>query len=189
MTFSKAVGFNGASHDSKSEAKASFFLADFGIFASHSYLPLEFLDSTGEAFRAKSDFHHAPTGVLFEFKDSSVNGVGTKAVSQRSIANSRSTSERAKALNFGWNHSAEKLGIVQRGISGAGGALVALFGKTPDDKAIKRLNKRGIFWLVLGSPGFRLFTNMLKLTSAGLACWLTYTDDDGQPLHQFATVR
>jgi hypothetical protein len=188
MTFNTAPGHAGNIHESAAEAEASFILAQAAIVKAGGFLPLTFADSNGEAFRAKPDFQNAPTGVWFEFKVNSLNGVASQATSRSQLAGSLSKSATYKAITFGWNHSAEKVSITQASIAEAGRALVLVFAKTPDASTIKRLNSRNVFWLVLGSPQWRQFTSFLKLASHGLPVSMTYSHpESGKPLHEFRT--
>lgn len=161
--------------DSQLEADASKLLAEHGIVRAAGVLPVTFYDANGAPFKARADFIHAPTGVLFELKHSSVNGAGTQA----RAANKRRkawSDERNTRVECDWNHAAEKLALVQEGIARAGGALVALFWHEPDADTIKRLHRRGTFWTVYGSPSWRSFVGFLKLRAAGIRASLAYAD-------------
>jgi hypothetical protein len=193
MTFKSAIGYANNQHESQAEADASRYLASFGIFQKRDYLPRTFYDSNAEPFKAKGDFTHIPTGVTFEFKVSSLNGVGSKATSTSQLADSRSTSDQWKAIHFGWNHSAEKLSIVQKGLAIDGKPLVPIFDRMPDAATIKRLESKGIFWLVLRTPAWVQFTQFLKLCASGAGARLAYFNPEDkrkrrEPLHVFASA-
>lgn len=188
MSFKKTKGYNGITHDSKAEADASFVLAEHGIYQDGSYFPLTFQDKNGEAFRAKSDFKHEPTGIKFEFK-TRLNGVTSQATSRSQLADSQSGDEAYKALKFGWNHSGTKQDLVQRGVAVAKGAMILIFPKEPDQETLKQLNKRRTFWLTIGSPGWKQLLGFLTLLKHGLTRSLTYVDDDGEPLHVLQSLR
>lgn len=187
MKFVPTPGYAGILHPSKAEAQASFLLAKYGIYACSDYLPVQLHDSEGVPFNAKSDFLHKPTGIRFEFKVDSVNATGSIRTSTSQLAASRSTSEVAKALKFGWNHSAAKLAACQEAMSEAGSALVVLFAKEPEQEVQDRLAKRGTFWLTIGSRGFNIFMLYLKLAGAGLAVGFNFfhPEDRNTVLHSF----
>lgn len=178
-------GHGTASYDSKAEASASHLLAAHGIVRESGLLPVNFKDADGEQFAAKPDFIHSATGVYFEFKDSFLNGTKTKGTAERQHQASRSGSPGFKDLSFSWSNSAVKLGIVQEGIAAAGGALVALFWHEPDRKTIGRLNRKGIFWTVYGSPSWRSLLGFLKMRSHGLPVTLAFANEAGRPMHAF----
>lgn len=170
--------------DSTLERDASKLLAPQGIVRARGVLPMTFYDSNGAPFKAKADFIHEPTGVLFELKHSSVNDVGTQA---RAAVKRRKAegNERHRWIQCDWNHSAAKLALVQEGVARAGGALVALFWHEPDPATVCRLNKRGTFWTVYRSPAWESFVAFLKLRAHGLPVSLTYSAQ-GSCSHLFA---
>lgn len=171
------AGHGGASYDSESEAQASHILAEHGIVRDTSgFLPVWFHDADGQRFQAKADFIHPATGVRFEFKDSFLNGTKTKATAESQHAASRTSSPALRHLKFSWSNSVAKLATVQDGIASTGGALVALFWREPDPATVARLNRRGVFWTVYGSPSWRSLVGFLKLRAAGIRASLSYAD-------------
>jgi hypothetical protein len=175
--------------DSQLEASASVVLSPHGIVRASGLLPGVFYDANRCPFNAKADFVHIPTGVLFELKDAHLNGATTQAAAANKCRSSRSRgSARWRQIECGWNHAAAKLAHVQEGIATAGGALVALFWNEPDPATVKRLNTRGTFWVVYGSPAWRSLLGFLKLAGHGLPVSLTYRDDLGEPLHIFSSA-
>ena len=170
--------------DSALEARAAEALAPHGIVRADGLLSQTFFDSNGSPFRARADFCHQATGMLFELKDSFLN----EATSQATANNKRrvwlGTNEHYRQIRCDWNHSASKLATVQEGVAATGGALVALFWNEPDAETVARLNRRGAFWLVYGSLGWRNLLAFLRLKSHGLAVTLTF-GANGTPAHEF----
>lgn len=162
--------------DSQLEADASKLLAEHGIVRAAGVLPMTFYDANGAPFKARADFIHAPTGVLFELKDSSVNETGSQARAATKRREWRGGHERHSRIQCDWNHSAAKLALVQEGMARAGGALVALFWHEPDSATVARLNRRGTFWTVYGSRSWRSLVGFLKLRAAGVRASLAYAD-------------
>jgi hypothetical protein len=180
------IGVTGEAHLSAAEAEASYQLAPLGIVPCTDFYPVTFQDAEGAPFRAKSDFIHSASGVLFEYKCGKLNSLKH----QRSACSAQARYQKRKARGFinarnrqaemlkaGWNHSLKKQAAVVAALTPA--KVVLILKEEPDAKQAERLAKAGVFWRTLKNvPGYALF---LRLASLGLAVGFTAQG------HSFAT--
>ena len=133
-------------HISAPETIAGEYLKPLGwVRVSDTFFPTyyEFRDAEGTIFYAKPDFYHPILKAYIEVKDSSLNGVKTKAGSDRQkLGESYAPNKLYFQLKNGWNHSAHKQVIVQQAIS-ASKFMVVFTGKV-DDKNVKRIKNAGL---------------------------------------------
>lgn len=183
MKNTKHSGYGGNLHDSKTEAKASYRLAELGFLHSNKKFDKTFSDSEGTTFYACPDFHHARYGVYLEWKDSELNGVKTVATSESQIAgrllrNGGYLTMKDK-LDFQWNHSKNKQAIVQAAYTPD--RFIVCFAKAPPFSEALAYLKAGVVFCTLSSlPSYLAY---VRLKQHGLAVGFsehyTLTGDDG----------
>ena len=179
----KYPGYNGILHDSKTEAKASFKLADLGFLASSKKFSNLFVDPNGETFGAYDDFYHARYGVHLEWKDCKLNGVGSKATSESQLAGRRlrrgGFTIMKDDLDFGWNHSKVKQSIVQTTLTPD--RFIVCFRVAPTWPEALAYIKAGIVFCTLAS--LPSFLGCIRLRQRGLQVGFSMnydlTDNDG----------
>ena len=178
----KHIGYGGNHHDSASEAKASFKLADLGFLHSGNALPMSFTDPDGLPFNAKDDFYHARYGIHLEWKDGILNGVKSKASSEKQLADKRSYRGGFNILkdnlDLGWNHARRKQAIVQTAMTSE--KLIVCFRKPPTFKEALTYWCAGIVFCTLASLPSHLASIRLKQAGLAASFHLNYiTEEEG----------
>lgn len=128
----KHIGHDGKPYDSVAEAKASFRFAELGCIPAKGTFDQTFSDADGTPFHAKPDFYHSLTGLYIEFKCATLNGVKTKANSEKQLADKEAFKGNLTMfdrLKFGWNHARRKHAIVQRALTPRN--YIVVFDKPP----------------------------------------------------------
>ena len=183
MKTKKYIGYGGIYHDSKTEAKASFKLADLGFLHSGKKFDKTFRDPKGESFGAYPDFYHARYGIYLEWKDGDLNGVTTVATSESQLAGQRQRRGGPNILpdflKYGWNHSKNKQAIVQAAYTPD--RFIVCFAKAPALSEALAYLKAGVVFCTLASlPSYLCY---VRLKQCGLAVGFsehyTVTDDAG----------
>ena len=175
--FIPTTGASGAIHRSKAEAAMSHRLLPLGIVAHDAYYPQPFLDAEGIAFNAMSDFLCPSTGIYFESKSGSMNGIKSKTYADKAM--SRFEADLARGFIHKWNHDKKKLDAswsasvpkfkaVQYQLAEAGGCVVLVFDMKPDADTIRRLDRAKVFWCVVGDECFRKFMSFRTLARFGI---------------------
>lgn len=153
MKTKKYLGYGGIYHDSKTEAQASFKLADLGFLHSGKKFDKRFLDSEGTSFGAYPDFFHARYGLHLEWKDAELNGVKTVATSESQLAGQRQRrcgpNIMPDYLKYGWNHSRRKQAIVQAAYTPD--RFIVCFAKAPPFSEALVYLKAGVVFCTLAS--------------------------------------
>lgn len=167
------IGFGGVRHDSKTEAKVSFFLAQWGIYSTKdAFFDGYYTEPGGQQLRAKPDYIHAASGYRFEFKCADLNRHKTKAAADEAFGAYWSAPWRVKGneahnqLTNGWNHSAWKLSTVQewQGIPN----FALLLAKAPSASQARLFAEAGIFWITLKDvPTFSAYLKLRDIPGIG----------------------
>lgn len=162
--FVPTPGAEGVTHRSAAEAAMSFKLSPLGIVARDQLYPFSFIDTEGIPFNAMSDFYCPATGIFWEFKSGSMNGLKTKASADKALA--RFNADKAagfitarnhakKLLDASWSASVPKFKAVQYQAAEAGRCVVLIFDKKPNAETEGRLDRSKVFWCVYGDRDFR----------------------------------
>ena len=183
MKTKQYIGYGGVSHDSQTEAKASFKLADLGFLHSGKKFDKRFVDPEGTTFGAYDDFFHARYGLHLEFKAADLNGVKTVATSESQLAGQRQRrggfNIMKDYLDFGWNHSKNKQAIVQSAMTPD--RFIVCFAKAPPFAEALAYLKAGVLFCTLASlPSYLGYIRLKQLgIAAGFSEHYTLTDDAG----------
>ena len=175
------IGYGGKFHDSKTEAKASFKLADLGFLYSNKKFDKRFLDPEGTDFGAYDDFYHARYGLHLEWKDAELNGVKSKATSESQLAGQRKRrggfNVMKDYLDYGFNHSKTKQAIVQAAYTPD--RFIVCFAKAPTFPEALSYLKAGIVFCTLASlPSYLGYIRLKQLGLAvGFSLNYTLTDE------------
>jgi len=183
MKTKQYIGYGGVSHDSQTEAKASYKLADFGFLHSGKKFDKRFLDSEGTSFGAYPDFYHARYGLHLEWKDAELNGVKTVATSESQLAGQRQRRGGPNIpkdwLDYGWNHSKNKQAIVQAAYTPD--RFIVCFAKAPPFSEALAYLKAGVVFCTLAS--LPSYLGYIALKQRGLCIGFsesyTLTDEAG----------
>jgi len=177
------IGYAGVSHDSQAEAQASFKLADLGFLRSGKKFDKRFLDPEGTTFGAYDDFYHARYGLHLEFKAAGLNGVKTKASSDKQLEAKKAWRGGSNIpkdyLDFGWNHSKNKQAIVQAAYTPD--RFIVCFAKAPPFAEALAYLKAGVVFCTLASlPSYLGYVRLKQLgLCVGFSEHYTLTDEAG----------
>lgn len=176
-TFKPVIGAAGITYRSKPEAAISFPLFDLGIVSRDDYYPQCFVDDDGATFQAMSDFHCQYTNIFFEFKSGYLNGL--KSCEKANNAKQRFDQARAdgyinsgnaaiKTLECSWSASVPKFRMVQEQTAAAGGVVVMVFDRLPDEKTVGRLTRAKVFWCIFGDDDWKAFMQFRTWAKLGI---------------------
>lgn len=183
MKTKQYIGYGGKCHDSQPEAKASFRLADLGFLHSGKKFDKRFLDPEGTDFGAYDDFFHARYGLHLEFKAADLNGVKTKASSDKQLEAKKAwrggSLNMKDYLDYGWNHSKTKQAIVQAAYTPD--RFIVCFDKAPPFAEALAYLKAGVVFCTLASlPSYLCYIRLKQLgIAAGFSEHYTLTDEAG----------
>lgn len=164
--FKQTPGVAGILFRSIPEAKISYPFSDLGIVSRDAYYPQSFVDDFGVSFEAMTDFQCSYTGMFFEFKSGYLNGLKScdsaqkakRRFNQAKLDGYIHTGNAAiKSLECSWSASVPKFRMVQEQTAAAGGVVVMVFDKLPDEKTVGRLTRSKAFWCVFGDATWRAF--------------------------------